>query len=139
MKFLDWLVLVEGANPQQVINAALEARKTGGVCNRAHFGDCMAISEDTIKILTSLGIPARLTGGTFITNPKEDDSWDHSWIIVNNRWILDVTIDQFFSELDVDMHTKTPGIYYSHPSWDGNVYKSRYFRREPIAKVKIPG
>lgn len=132
MKFRDWIILAEGVDPQKVIDAALVARKTSGVCDRAHFGDCKAISEETVKALLKTGIQARITGGTFITKPKENESWDHSWILVMDRWILDPTIDQFFSEIDVDMRTKTPGVYYSNPSWDGNVYKNRYYRAKSI-------
>jgi hypothetical protein len=139
MKFLDWLSLVESVDPQQVIDAALAARKNGGICDRAHFGDCKEISQATLQMLQKVGIQARLTGGTFITKPKDDESWDHSWLIINNKWILDPTVDQFFSDLDVDMHTKTPGIYYSHPNWDGNSLKSRYYRSKPIARIQLPG
>lgn len=137
MKFQDWLILIENADPQQVVNAALVARKSGGVCNRAQFGDCKAISEEAVKVLQHAGIQARLSGGTFITNVDDNQSWDHSWVVVMNRWIFDPTIDQFFSELDVDMRTKTPGVYYSHPSWDGNGYKNRYFRAKPIASLDL--
>lgn len=132
MKFRDWMVLAEGIDPQQVINAALVARKTSGVCDRARFGDCKEISEETVKILSRAGIQARLSGGTFITKPDDNESWDHSWVLVMNRWVLDPTIDQFFSDLDVDMKTKTPGVYYSHPSWDGNIYRDRYYRAKAI-------
>jgi hypothetical protein len=135
MKFKDWMILAEGIDPQQIINAAMVARKSVGVCDRAHFGDCKEISEHTVEVLKRAGIECRLSGGTFTTNLKDNSSWDHSWVVVANRWILDATIDQFFKDLDVDMKTKSPGIYYSHPSWDGNVYKDRYFRFK--SKVKL--
>ena len=136
MKFQDWMVLIEGVDPQQIINAALVAREQG-VCDRTHFSDCKTISEKTVKILQHAGIQARLSNGTFITKSKKNESWDHSWIIIMNRWILDVTIDQFHSELDNNIKTKTPGIYYSHPSWDGNNYKDRYFRAKSIATLDL--
>ena len=137
MKFKDWIIFSESIDPQQVVNAALTARKHGGICNRSHFGDCKELSEETLKLLKQLGIPARLSGGTFTTNISDKQSWDHSWIVVSGRWILDVTIDQFFSDLDEDMILKQPGIYYSHPSWDGNTYKDRYYRSAPIAKINL--
>jgi DNA polymerase III alpha subunit len=64
MKFLDWLSLVESVDPQQVIDAALAARKNGGICDRAHFGDCKEISQATLQMLQKVGIQARLTDGT---------------------------------------------------------------------------
>lgn len=137
MKFKDWILFAESIDPQHVVNAALSARKQGKICDRAHFGDCKEISEETLKILKRAGIPARMSGGTFITNLENKDSWDHSWVVVSGKWILDPTIDQFFSDLDEDMILKQPGVYYSHPSWDGNTLSNRYFRSKPIAKLDL--
>ena len=137
MRFSDWKLLVESLDPQQIVNTALQVRKLKGVCTRAKFGDCKELSEELMKMLLRQGVQARMSGGTFITKPKDDESWEHSWLVINNRWVLDVTIDQFFSDLDVDMHTKTPGIYFSHPNWDGNVYKDRYYRARSLGKIQM--
>jgi hypothetical protein len=131
MKFRDWIVLIESIDPQQIINAALVARKQGN-CDRVHFSACKAILEETLAILMRAGISARISSGTFTT--KKNESWDHSWIVVG-KWILDPTVDQF--KTDSAIKTKSPGIYYSHPSWDGNHLRERYFHSKPIAKINL--
>jgi transglutaminase-like putative cysteine protease len=109
---------------RKVISAALEARKEIS-CDKAIFGDCLDVSRRTVAILNKAGIPAKLTGGQFVTNPVEDEEWDHSWVIVDGE-ILDPTVDQFFSPLDVDLETTVPGIYYSPV--DGGWLDDRYKR-----------
>lgn len=135
LDFTHWLYLTESLDPQQVINAAILGRKNGGICDRAHFGDCQDIMKETMVVLRRAGIQAYESGGTFITNLANNDSWEHSWVQVGKH-ILDPTVDQFFSDLDVDMHTKTPGIYYSNPQWDGNELRNRY-QRTSGTKIKL--
>lgn len=96
---------------EKIINAALRARKEVG-CSPAGFGDCGDVSKRTVDILEEDGISAKVVGGLFITNVREQENWDHSWVEIGNA-ILDGTIDQFISELDVDLVTEVPGIYYS--------------------------
>jgi hypothetical protein len=122
---VDFRTFLEGiVDPKQVVSAALKARSDDKIC-RARFGDCRSTATATVKYLNEMGIPAKLAGGQFITNPAEDEEWDHSWVQVG-QYILDPTVDQFFSSLDVDMETKTPGVYYSHPLWDGSGLAKRY-------------
>jgi hypothetical protein len=128
MKFKDWIVFTESIDPQQIINAALAARKNSN-CNQTRFEDCKELAQQTLEILKRAGIQVHLSAGTFQTNKE---SWDHSWLIIMNRWVLDPAVSQF-----PNIDTKTPGIYYSHPSWDGNKYKDRYYRKKPIAKIAI--
>lgn len=109
-------------NTRQIINLALQARQQAG-CDKARFGDCRDVSERTVVLLKSMGIPAKLKGGHFIANPDENDYWDHSWVVIDGE-ILDPTVDQFFSTLDVDLETETPGIYYS--ALDGPWLMNRY-------------
>lgn len=107
---------------QKVVDAALKARKQIN-CDRAIFGDCLDVSKRTIVILSEIGISAKLEGGQFITNFDDDEEWDHSWVVVDDE-ILDPTVDQFFSSLDVDLVTTIPGIYYS--SIDDDWLRERY-------------
>ncbi len=111
--------------PNQIVDIALRARKEIGIEGCAKFGDCKEVCEKLVTLLEETKIPARLAGGMFTTNIDDDEKWDHSWVIVNNN-ILDPTIDQFFSPLDIDMDVKTEGVYFSHPSWDGPKYVERY-------------
>jgi hypothetical protein len=106
----------------EIINTAILARQQYG-CNPAIFGDCKNVSKIVVSALNQKGIPAKLKGGQFITNPSEDEEWDHSWITIGSS-VLDPTVDQFFSMLDIDLITEVPGIYYSE--LDGDWLKSRY-------------
>lgn len=107
---------------QKIIDAALQARKDMG-CDRAEYGDCRDASERTVTLLEGMGIPARLAGGQFTTNFAEGEEWDHSWVVVGDE-ILDPTVDQFFSPLEVDLETVVSGIYYSPV--DGGWLDDRY-------------
>ena len=118
--------------PAQIVSVAQEARKQEGV-KCAVFGDCNAVCDLTVKLLGKMGIQAKRVGGHFRASSSdsrynfsgENSDSEHSWVLVEG-YILDPTIDQFFSELDEDMHTKVEGIYFSHPEWDGNRYVKRY-------------
>ena len=125
-------------NPHEIVQLALRARDEYGICERAQFGDCKDTSQGLVNLLQERGLHARVTGSQFIygydNNPayEGDDeeasphsSNDHSWVMLNG-WILDPTVDQFFSDMDVDLVTKTPGVYFSHPQWDGPKYVNRY-------------
>jgi hypothetical protein len=107
---------------RRIIEAALQARNEIN-CVKAVFGDCLDVSRRTVAILKEMQIPAKLVGGQFITNFEEDEEWDHSWVMVGEE-ILDPTVDQFFSPLDVDLRTTVPGIYYS--AIDGSWLDDRY-------------
>ncbi|KKN96730.1 hypothetical protein LCGC14_0163740 [marine sediment metagenome] len=112
------------------IDLAKQARKQF-VCDVAQFGDCSETAEGLVKLLRAKGIQAKIQGGQFITvtgdRPgfEELEEWDHTWVIVGSH-ILDPTVDQFTSTLDVDLYTSEGGVYYSHPSVDGDELKSRY-------------
>ena len=108
-----------------VTPAAKRARKTWGITKRAEFGDCSAVCRLLVEILQELGIQCRLQFGKFHT--AEDEEWDHTWVETFEKydiWILDPTVDQFYSSLDIDLETKTDGIYYSKV--DGDELASRY-------------
>ena len=115
---------------KKIISAVLQIRASEGI-QRCTFGDCNDICDKTLIALKKLHIPARRQSGQFITNPNppdtdEEETWDHTWIVIENNYIFDPTVDQFFSSLDVDLITKQPGIYYSHPDWDGDWLVKRY-------------
>jgi hypothetical protein len=110
-------------NTNVVVQAAIKARKNLGI-KCARFGDCNDVSKTVAQLLKRSGIPAKWTGHYF--DNGDNGYTDHSWVVVDGKWILDPTIDQFFSSLDEDMDTKIPGVYYSHPEWDGNKYVKRY-------------
>lgn len=109
---------------KKIISTALQVREKEDITH-SQFGDCNDIVVKTIAELNKLRIPARRQGGQFISNPSEDEEYDHTWIVIEND-IFDPTIDQFFSSLDVDLITKQPGVYYSHPEWDGDWLVKRY-------------
>ena len=65
---------------------------------------CQDISRDLASYLINLGYKAKRYGGYY--NPPEEwfeqesedygnGKWKHWWVIVNNKWIVDVTVDQF--------------------------------------------
>ena len=65
---------------------------------------CQDISRDLVDYLIKLGYKAQRKGGYY--NPPEewfeeesedykDGKWKHWWVLVNNKWIVDVTADQF--------------------------------------------
>lgn len=116
--------LLEATNPQTVINLAIESRNEIGI-ECAKFGDCADVSHNLLKKLNQNNIKAVIDGGYFIYNLKNDESYEHSWIKIDN-YILDATIDQFYSDLDEDLETKYYGIYFSHPQVDGNWLEKRY-------------
>lgn len=117
-------LFLENLDPSSIVDIAQQARQEAGIVRCAKFGDCNDVCDLTVKLLKQRKIKAKRVGGYFWTGEENGDI-EHSWIIVDN-FILDPTIDQFFSTLDVDMHTEVPGIYYSHPDWDGDVYVNRY-------------
>lgn len=110
---------------EEIINTAILARQRYGCHSKAMFGDCLDVSKIIVPVLNQKGIPAKIHGGFFITNPSEDEKWVHSWVSIGEE-ILDPTVDQFFSSLDVDLVTKVPGIYYSEI--DGDWLRNRYWR-----------
>lgn len=124
--------MVEAIAAEPVVQAALRARSGEGI-RCARFGDCKAAATATVALLRQEGIPAKLVHGRFVSATgdapgfEERTEWDHSWVEVSGD-ILDPTVDQFFSELDEDMILETPGVYYSHPRWDGDWLVSRYER-----------
>lgn len=132
MQFRDFF---ENQKVNLIVSLAKQARQIYGICDRAKFGDCNDTVKETLILLKQYGIQAKSQGGYFITNPnsvavwpgEEDEptpeEWEHTWISIQDdakKDILDPTIDQFYSSLDFDLMTKAPGIYYSHPLWDGD-------------------
>jgi GNAT superfamily N-acetyltransferase len=109
---------------EKIINAALQARQETG-CLPTGFGDCGDTSKKTVAILKENGISAKVVDGLFITNVSVQENWDHSWVEIGNV-ILDPTVDQFLSEMDVDVETEVPGVYYS--AVDGGWLAGRYQR-----------
>mgnify|MGYP000299444042 CR=1 FL=1 len=112
-------------DPQSVVQAAIQARADEGIAGRATFGDCKAVCNRLASLLRKLGVVAQLKGGQFICDPNDEIHYDHSWLIVGGD-ILDPTVDQFFSDLDFDLSTQTPGVYFSHPECDGDWLTDRY-------------
>lgn len=112
-------------DPQSVVQAAIRARADEDITARASFGDCKATCVRLASLLRAAGIPAQLKGGQFVCNPNNEIHYDHSWLVVSSD-ILDPTVDQFFSDLDFDLSTQTPGVYFSHPEWDGDWLTDRY-------------
>jgi len=108
-------------SPQEIVNITVQARKNIEICERAKFGDCGDAAKETVKLLNS----GKIESGYFVYNLPNEEQSEHSWIRIG-RYVLDPTIDQFFSDLDVDLETKTYGIYFSHPSWDGDWLLNRY-------------
>jgi len=127
MNFKLWL---EEEN-KEVILLAQQARRNWGICDRAKFGDCKATSKGLVMLLTQAGRPAKLAHGYFkastgdMPGNEQETNFEHSWVEIDGD-ILDPTVDQFFSMLDVDLHTTVEGIYYSHPDWDGDELRERY-------------
>jgi hypothetical protein len=117
-------LFLENLDPSTIVDIAQQARQEADITTCARFGDCKDVSNITIKLLKQRGIKAQLKGGYFSPGGENGDV-EHSWIVIDG-FILDPTIDQFFSELDVDMDTKVKGIYYSHHEWDGDKYENRY-------------
>jgi hypothetical protein len=106
-----------------------EARLGKGVDSNAVFGDCGPVSRDLIPLLMGRGVTVRLAHGIFVSNPEEEEQWDHSWVeldIDGKTYILDPTVDQFFSPLDVDLVLENEKFYFSHPDWDGDWLAERY-------------
>ena len=118
-------LFLENLDPSSIVDVAQQARQEAGVIRCALFGDCKDVSNDTIKLLKQKGVKAHIEGSYFYVGDENGD-FEHSWVVVDNGFILDPTIDQFFSSLDEDMHTKVKGIYFSHPEWDGDRYANRY-------------
>lgn len=121
----NFRLFFENISAESIVQACQKARRDYGIKKCSTFGDCKDVSQEVSKILKSLGITARLVGGYFLANRNYGEEYEHSWLMTDN-FILDPTIDQFFSPLDEDLVTKTFGIYFSHPEWDGDKYSNRY-------------
>lgn len=113
--------------PSEIVAVAVAARRKYGICDkqRARFGDCNDTARMVVQMLNKMGLQTQFQGGQFVCDPNDDLQFDHGWVLVDGQ-ILDPTVDQFFSELDVDLYTKTPGVYFSHPEWDGEWLRPRY-------------
>ncbi len=120
---MNFRLFLENLNPSSIVHFAQQARQESGITRCAKFGDCNDVVNKTVNLLKRAGIKAKLKGSQFWTD--DDMYFDHSWVIIYGN-ILDPTIDQFFSELDVDLETKVSGIYYSDYEWDGPKYIERY-------------
>lgn len=110
-----------------IVWCAVKARRRYGLSGLTHasFGDCNAVCKLTSSLLGQQDIDSKVRGHGFIYDLSEGESFEHSYVLVDGH-ILDPTIDQFFSPLDVDLHTAVPGVYFSHPDWDGDWLKERY-------------
>lgn len=122
----NFRLFFENVTAESIVQACQKARRDYGIKQCSAFGDCKDVSKEVSKILRSLGVSATLTGGHFLANKNDGEEYEHSWLMID--FLLDPTIDQFFSSLDEDMETIVPGIYYAHPQWDGDKYINRYSR-----------
>jgi hypothetical protein len=121
----NFRLFFENNNPDSIVQACQKARRDYGVKQCSSFGDCKDISKESMIILKSVGVVAQLVGGHFLANKNDGEEYDHSWLVVDG-FVLDPTIDQFFSSLDEDLTTNIFGVYFSHPEWDGDKYLNRY-------------
>lgn len=132
---MNFRQFLENQEYDSAIEACLQARRQWGICGArtagsakgvgAVFGDCKETAKGAVALLQRQNRNARLAHGYFIADPAEDESWEHTWIEIDD-YILDPTVDQFFSSLDIDLYTTVQGIYFSHPEWDGDSLKERY-------------
>lgn len=112
-------------NKAQIIAAVKRARRFCLNGEKARFGDCGPVSFRLVEELAFLDIACQMDAGTFqYTAHEENDKLDHTWVILHDGTIIDPTVDQFFSDLDIDLVTTHPGIYF--PPVDGDYLVSRY-------------
>jgi hypothetical protein len=105
-----------------LIEQAILARRL--MCDgiQAVYGECGCVSFQLKKLIDSKRIRGRrviYTQGFFRDN--KDQLVDHTWLVVYG-YILDATVDQFIC----GKQTKQPGVYYSHPKFDGKSLRERY-------------
>jgi hypothetical protein len=117
------VVLAFTMNTTKIIAAAKRARKFCGIANneRAVFNDCGPVSRQLVQELAEIGIDAQLAHGQFKCD--DDTEFDHTWVVVDGV-IIDPTVDQFFSDLEIDLVTHTPGLYF--PPHDTDYLNGRY-------------
>lgn len=108
----------------QIIKIAKDAQKFLCGNSKAVFGDCGPVSTDIVNNLADAGIKAKLTHGNFIVDISQPtEITPHTWVTVGGH-ILDATVDQFFSILDIDLECEIPGIYFV--PFDGEYLVNRY-------------
>lgn len=65
---------------------------------------CQSVSRELEDYLKKLGYNAKRVGGYYYPSdewfekynePYEDGRWKHWWVVVDNKYIVDVTADQF--------------------------------------------
>lgn len=78
------------------------AREEWGIeaAERAEFGDCTPVAIILKRLLEEeTDKEVVIVGGRFQCD--EDTEFDHTWLLVDGE-IVDPTVDQFYSDLDVD-------------------------------------
>jgi hypothetical protein len=116
-----------------MIRFCMMARSEAGIGHRdrAKFGDCTAAATALKRIVEGFtNHTVVIKGGKFVCDydPSDSDeplSFDHTWLEIDGI-IVDPTVDQFFSDLDVDMDLVTDGMYIGHPDHDADTLKARY-------------